>query len=297
MRVAVLDMGTNTFHLLIAEKHDKQFSIIYKERKFVRILKESVNEIVETAQQRAFEALEHFKNMCDLHEVVYKKAIATEAFRKAKNGRTFLDTIQHQYDFETHLVSGDEEAELIYQGVKKCVPLTDKAELIMDIGGGSVEFIVCNSNTLFWKKSFPIGVSVLRNLFAHNNPIQEEEVEEITTFFDRNLSELFPIFNTYKFNRIIGTAGSFDAIAKSIDASDDHAEITLYNFQAFYETMLNTSLQERILLPAIGKDRAELMVLAILLIHWVMQHSKAVTIRHSTYALKEGALFKYFEQL
>lgn len=291
MRVAIIDMGTNTFHLLsveILENH--QVRILHKERFFVRIAKESIQNFTESAMQRAFEALDTIKTICDNNNIETIIGIATEAFRVARNGKAFLQKVSEKYGFETKLISGDLEAELIYLGVKQRIKIGEKPHLIMDIGGGSVEFVVCTESKIIWEKSFPVGVSVLRTMFNHENPIQESNIEEINQFFNVQLSDLIPIFNQFHFNKIIGTAGSFDAISKYFEAN----QINVNDFKQYAQHIKNTSINERIMIPSIGKNRAELMVLAIILIEWIIDKSNAVMLQYCDFALKEGALHKYF---
>lgn len=291
MRVAIIDLGTNTFHLLAVEiQEDHSTRLIHRERFFVRIAKESFQNFTESAIQRAFEALDSIWQICQTHNIQRIVGVATEAFRVARNGTFFLEKVREKYGFETKLVSGDEEAELIYLGVKQRLNIGEKPQLIMDIGGGSVEFVVCTSDAVIWEKSFQVGVSILRSMFAHENPILIEEEEAIKRFFEIQLSDLIPIFNQYHFNKIIGTAGSFDAISQYFDSKN----INVNDFLQYAETIKKTSINERIMIPSIGKNRAELMVLAIVLIEWILEKSNAVELCYCDYALKEGALLKYF---
>ena len=127
--------------------------------------------------------LKSFRIILDKLQIKKVKAIGTAALRTASNGQEFIDTVKKKYNISIELIDGNREAELIYKGVILAIPFQEKNYLLMDIGGGSVEFIIANKNKVLWAKSFPIGVAVLYKRFQHSEPILPEEVKGVKAFF------------------------------------------------------------------------------------------------------------------
>ncbi|RZK51462.1 MAG: exopolyphosphatase, partial [Pedobacter sp.] len=154
MRIAAIDLGTNTFHLIIAEQNANELQIVYKTNQPVKLGEDITknNSIIPVAFERGINCLKEFKNVLLINDVTVVKATATSAVRSAINGQDFVDAVKDATDIDIEVIDGDEEAELIYEGVKLSGAITGKS-LIMDIGGGSTEFILCDEENLIWKKS------------------------------------------------------------------------------------------------------------------------------------------------
>ncbi|MFA6945692.1 MAG: exopolyphosphatase, partial [Pedobacter sp.] len=107
------------------------------------------------------------------------RAVATSALRTASNGEEFLAKVSSETGIEAEIIGGDREAALIYQGVHGAINMTEEKCLIMDIGGGSVEFIICNKEKIFWKMSYDIGVARLIEHFFNSDPISETDIKKL----------------------------------------------------------------------------------------------------------------------
>ena len=153
MRVAIIDLGTNTFHLLIAETRGDQPEILYKTNVPVKLGEGRINDniITPAAFERGINCLKDFSLIIADYQVYKISATATSAVRSAENGNEFVNAVNERTGISIETISGDEEAELIYQGVKLSGAITNLS-LIMDIGGGSVELILCDTENLIWKK-------------------------------------------------------------------------------------------------------------------------------------------------
>ena len=171
MKYAVIDLGRNTFHLLIIDSSTNDLSNeIYRERIFVKLAEDGIGKIGKNAYQRGLQALQHFQKIITKHQVKKVNAFGTAALRTASNGKDFVQEVQSKIGLTIQLIPGSEEARLIHLGVTQAVEMDDEKGLIMDIGGGSVEFIIADKNKVFWAKSFPIGVAVLHNIFHEKEP-------------------------------------------------------------------------------------------------------------------------------
>ena len=162
-RIAIVDMGTNTFHLLLAETHEDGSRIIHRDRLAVKIGKGGINQgrITEPAMNRALVAMQSFRNTIDQHGISEIYAFGTSAFRNAINKDEIARRIRELTGIDVHIIAGNEEAMYIYECVKAALGLGEERSLIVDIGGGSVEFIIGNADEIFWMQSLETGAQRL----------------------------------------------------------------------------------------------------------------------------------------
>jgi len=305
--IAVIDLGTNTFHLLIT-KYDSSYSYqsVYRERRPVMIGKGGINEgiISEGAQLRALEALAHFKEVIERYNVTHIVATATSAFRNAKNGRALAERIHKETGITIEIISGEREAEYIYYGVRAAVPLKGTS-MIMDIGGGSVEFIICTKHDILWKQSYEIGAQRLLDQFEISDPISRENIRELLLYFQTQLNTLTQAVKKYRPTTLIGASGTFDTLSdiyvihESLGVAPNASELPL-SYDFFEKTLEELSLktrEERLDIPGMAEMRVDMIVVACWLIQYVLDSHEIRNIRVSSFALKEGLLRSFTEQL
>ncbi|MCY4419394.1 MAG: phosphatase, partial [Cytophagales bacterium] len=155
MRIAVLDLGTNTFHLIIADSSEKGYDIVRRKRVFMQIGR-GIEDGYFTSQceLRILSVISEFSRQMREEGVEYSLAVGTSAFRRAENAFQILDRILESTGIRVEIISGAEEAVLIYEGVRFGGLLGEGLSLLMDIGGGSTEFIIGNREGFFWRESF-----------------------------------------------------------------------------------------------------------------------------------------------
>jgi exopolyphosphatase/guanosine-5'-triphosphate,3'-diphosphate pyrophosphatase len=206
MRVAIIDMGTNTFHLLIADVEGKEFKFLFETREAVKLGVGGINHriITEEAIARALNTLTRYHSIITEHHVQHAIAFGTSAVRSAKNGNEFARLIKEKTGIETKIISGEEEASLIYEGIELAMDLGEENNLIVDIGGGSVEFIIGNKNEIRWKKSFEIGGQRLLEKFKPHDSILPEEIKKLNSYFEEGLLVLFSAIDKYKPGTLFG---------------------------------------------------------------------------------------------
>lgn len=294
MRNAVIDLGTNTFHLLIAEPgKNGAFHEIYRERSFVKLAEEGIERIGATSFQRGIDTLVHFSEKMREFAVDSVRAIGTAALRTADNGEVFVRQAELAAGVKIELIHGREEARLISQGVLLAIPPSRKRFLIMDIGGGSVEFIIAGPQGVYWAESFPIGVAVLYRHFHRSEPIAESEVRRLITFLDDQLGELIERLAEYPTDRLVGAAGTFDVVANLLGTrqlTPNATLIDLSRFRELYFPLLSATREERLAMPEVPPERADMIVVALILIQRVLELMGARTLLVSRYSMKEGAL-------
>jgi len=299
-RIAVIDCGTNTFNLLIAEQSGKEMKFVLRTKRVVKLGAEGIKDgiIGEKAQERALNAMLDYKSLTEKYEVENIKVVGTAALRDAKNGAALLKKIKQQTGFTIRLIDGNEEAELIYKGVQASKVLDEQCHLLMDIGGGSTEFILCNKDKIFWKKSFRLGAARLLEVIHPSDPISNIEIIDLNKKLKDELSDLFLACSKYKPLKLVGSSGSFDTFASIILKKTgeklgrkSNYQFKLSEYELVHEELLHTTYKERLQIPGLITMRADMIVLATLLLTFVLQSTKIKSLYLSKYALKEGVMF------
>lgn len=299
---AVIDLGSNTFNLIIAEVKNNQLNVAVNLEFPVKIGKGGlVNNIIsDSAIQRALTALSHFKNYIERFEILEVKALATSAIRNALNGKQLIEKVKELFDIDIAIIDGNEEAQFIYLGANNSFKFPNDEVLVMDIGGGSVEFIIGRNENIIWKQSFDIGAVRLYEIFKHKNPISENDILNIKKYI---LNEIEPLKNAlldYPLHTLIGTAGSFETLVDTvikdlkvipIALSKNAFEIPMHEFDVFNEMMLSSSIEQRLKLKGMIDFRAEYIPIASILIKLIIEIADIKKLICSNYSMKEGALF------
>lgn len=303
---AVLDLGTNTFHLLIAELENNQVIEHYQEQIAVKIGAGGINQgkITEEAYQRGIMAIEKLLESIKKFPVNSIIAIGTSAIRNAENGLAFLNEVKDKFGIKVQKITGDIEAELIYQGVSKSFSLPAQPVVVMDIGGGSVELIIGIQNQILWKQSFELGAARLLDKFKPAAQIREEEIKLIDAYLSdsfqpfaaalKEINSKFPSCST-----LIGSAGSFESLLdvlkidlnkNSIPISKHAEELALSDVQDFFRYILNSTQLGREKMRGLLPFRVDMIVVATLLKRHIINNYGLNQIITSRYALKEGLL-------
>lgn len=307
MKVAVIDLGTNTFHLLIARVDRSSHEILLRERKAVKIGEKGINkgEITQAAWERALQALNEFKATIDQYKIDQVFATATSAVRNASNGQALVNEIYQQTKIEIEVISGIREAELIHHGASKALDFGAEKNLIMDIGGGSIEFIIADSNKAYWLRSFEVGGQRLVEKFHKSDPITSEEIKELHTFFKTELQPLVEACAEYRPTTLIGCSGTFDTLSdiyceqNKIDRDPDVTEYPfgIDAFKNILNDLINKTREERLAIPGMIEMRVDMIVVACILVDYIIEKLDLKNIRVSAYALKEGILYNVLDSL
>jgi exopolyphosphatase/guanosine-5'-triphosphate,3'-diphosphate pyrophosphatase len=290
-RIAIIDLGTNTFNLLVVDKSASDFEKVFSTKEGVGLGLGGINKkiITNEAIDRAVMTLEGFLAHCDKLDVDKVKAIGTSAIRDANNKDEFLKSIDSKLNLTVDVISGEREAELIYQGVQMGYTFLEPT-LIMDIGGGSTEFIYADGDGVISTKSFNIGTARIYQLFDFNDPCTKEDVEKIVNYLDENTADFFDDIKT---NMLIGSSGSFEtfyAIVNDKSYPDLEFEaIDSYLLNEVLENMIYSSLAEREKNDHIIPIRKKMAPIAAIKIKWIIDKLKIKTLTISPFAMKEGA--------
>ncbi len=299
MRVAIIDMGTNTFHLLIAEVSDRSFQFLYEQREATRLGAGGINHgrITDEAIGRALNTLQKFKKVIVNYEVATTMAFGTSAVRNATNASELVQHIHIITGIQTKIISGEEEASLIYEGIKLAMDLGDANSLIMDIGGGSVEFIIGNRNEIQWKQSFEIGGQRLLDRFKPHDPILTDDIKLINEYFQERLESLFEAIERLSPKTLVGSSGSFDTFSEMYCLKNGmtypRTPETPLTFDAFYkihQELISKDRRQRMEIPGMIELRVDMIVVASCLVKYILDRCSFNDLRVSSFSLKEGVL-------
>lgn len=304
MKVAVLDLGTNVFNLLIAD--------ISKERcKIERVLKVpsyigssgfSTGYLSKEAIESSIESLAvitaEIKNAGKIDLV---KAFATSAVRDARNGSSLIDEIKVKFGMDVEVITGDREAELIYKGVRESLLLYNEKVLICDIGGGSVEMIIADKKRIFWKESFNLGVVRLREIFKPEDPITKSQIAMIESFLCDSLGNLWSAYRVYRPKLMVGTSGTFDTFRELVYSEDDGTlpamNIEFPKLGNLHEKLICSTREERTNMSRMSPIRVDYIVLGSIFVQLVIGKCHIEELCQSNYSLKEGFMAEIAESL
>jgi len=304
LKIGIIDLGTNTFNLLIAELDNKGgYKPTYRSKVGVKLGEGSFEKkyITEAAMQRAFFALEAqitaIKNQyCD--KVL---AFATSAVRGASNADDFVRKVRERFGITIHVIDGDREASMIYNGVQLSGALTDENALIMDIGGGSTEFVAANDQEILWKRSYELGVSRLLEKYKPGDPISNTTLEEIEKSLENQIGDVFEVVQEEEIKTLVGSSGSFDTFSDVISRRLGNFEETI-NLTSldFDREALDKHLNELVSSTRIQREsmdgmvamRVNMIVMSAIFVRLVLKKTDIETVKLSKYSLKEGVLFE-----
>lgn len=293
-RLAVIDLGTNTFHLLIVEVNEAGEMVeLDRERRFIKLAENGIERIGPAPYQRGMETILYFKSRLEAFGVQHVRASGTAALRTAANGPDFIREVRERAGITVDLIPGDEEARLIHLGVMQAIPSFTRRGLIMDIGGGSVEFILADDHEVHWAQSFPIGVAVLYKKFHHSDPISALEMEMVREHLGEALRPLREAIQQYQPELLIGASGTFDVLEDVLAPAREqghHSRIPVERFYPFFRKLIPATTAERLAMPEVPADRADLIVVALILVDYVLNLAPFREILVSNYAMKEGML-------
>jgi exopolyphosphatase/guanosine-5'-triphosphate,3'-diphosphate pyrophosphatase len=299
-RIAIIDLGTNTCNLLIAEYLDKSFQILYQGKEVVKLGKNGIdkNQLTEDGLERAVKAIKNHQERIrkfDTSEVVI---IATSAIREANNKVWFKDEIKTQTGLDLLIISGEKEADLIFKGVKLAFQKIADHSLILDIGGGSNEFILTENELPVWTQSFPLGMARVIEQFPPSDPITANEIDQINNWFIEKLDVLWERIENTQIHQLIGCSGAFDTLVDLIDQTEPGTkirtcqEIRISDFERICQILIQSTTAERTLMKGLEPLRIEMIVPSVLFIKLILDRLNIEKIHQTDYALREGVLYE-----
>jgi exopolyphosphatase/guanosine-5'-triphosphate,3'-diphosphate pyrophosphatase len=209
-KLAILDIGTNSIHMVLAEvEPDFSYKILDRFKDMTRLGDGAFKNrrLSEAAMARGLEVIRTLATLA--HNKGYERieAVATSAVREAVNGGEFLEEVARQTGLTVRVVTGQEEARLIYLGVRHSMNLTDRSTLVMDVGGGSVELILGNPKRMVQGQSLKLGAIRMKDLYLKQDPPTKSMLHEMHKAIDTQLKSALQRFKTKRFDRLVATSG------------------------------------------------------------------------------------------
>jgi exopolyphosphatase/guanosine-5'-triphosphate,3'-diphosphate pyrophosphatase len=306
LRLAAIDIGTNSVHMIVARvRPDFSFEIVDREKEMVRLGAGGLDgrQLTPEAMNAALQALSKFARLAESHQVDEVLAVATSATREAENGGAFLRAIERKTGIRARLVTGTEEARLIHLAAVYGVD-TPKAAVVIDIGGGSVEITLGSGREVQFARSFKIGVIRLTERFVDADPISSRDERKMAEFIGEQVDRYIDHIAENGFDRVIGTSGtilSLGTVATAMERGTVPQEVrnlrvAAKSLRRLRKTAVDMDLEERMHLPGLDPRRADLMVAGAVLLDTLLKKLKADEITLCDLALREGVLLDYIHR-
>ena len=307
--IAAIDIGTNSFHLVIAKIDSKgRFTVITRAKEVVRLGSSSndMKYLSPEAMDRGVEALNRFKMICDSYKAKIT-AVATSATREALNKDDFISRVKSETGIDVNIVSGFEEARLIYLGVLQSLNIFDKRILLVDIGGGSTEFLIGEKGNVIYANSTKIGAVRLSNKFSLDKKISGNDLKNAEQFVKGVLSPVIRHLSSMEFELAVGSSGTIMNIGTIINAENLPDEESDFNMNGFVirkkqlvaatETIFEAeTLAQRLLIPGLDPKRADIITAGAVILKQIFDGLGLEKMTVSNYALREGIISNQIQQ-
>ena len=306
MRIAAIDCGTNSIHMIVVRiRPDLSFEVIDREKEMVRLGSGGLDGKALTAEAMAaaLQALSRFRRLAESHQVEEILASATSAVREAENGGEFLAAVERDTGIKPQVISGTEEARLIHLAAVYGVDVAGASAVVIDIGGGSVEITHGAGTSLRAAKSFKLGVIRLTERFVRTDPLSGRDQRKLVKHIDAELSKYLRDIRNAGFDRVIGTSGTVLSLGSVASAdrrrsSDEirNLRVSAKQIHRLRKELTDRSIGERMKIPGLDPRRADLIVSGAVLLDTVLQKLEAVDITLCDFALREGLVLDYIQR-
>lgn len=300
-RLAIIDLGSNTFHLIIIEKKpdSKEYITLYRERQLIYLAKNGINAIDIKTESRALKCLAEFGEKINEYKVDKIQAVGTAAMRMMKGKQEFINKIKSKTGLEVIVISGKEEARLIYTANQKLISsLKNMPCLIMDIGGGSVEFILCDQAQMYSSISLNIGISEMRHHYGNSDPVSPHNKSQIHEWLNEEMKEIDKAIQKNAPVLLLGTAGPFEIVDELIKIQEK-TTVAIINKSVVLDcckNVLSLNLDQRLNYQGMPVKRADLSKESFILIEYVLHKWESLEyVKLSPNTLKEGLIFEFLD--
>src|SRR4051812_32279770 len=306
MRIAAIDCGTNSIHMIVVRiRPDLSFEVIDREKEMVRLGSGGLEgkALGADAMEMGLQTFSRFRRLAESHQVEEILAAATSAVREASNGGEFLSTVERETGIKTQVISGTEEARLIHLAAIYGVDVAGASAVVVDIGGGSVEITHGAGASLRLAKSFKLGVIRLTERYVHSDPLSRRDERKLVKHIDEELGTSLADISVAGFDRLIGTSGTIlslgtVATAERRRVSDEvrNLRVTGKQIHRLRKEVTQRSISERMKLPGLDPRRADLIVAGGVLLDTIMTRLNANEITLCDFALREGLVLDYIQR-
>jgi exopolyphosphatase/guanosine-5'-triphosphate,3'-diphosphate pyrophosphatase len=306
MRIAAIDCGTNSIHMIVVRiRPDLSFEVIDREKEMVRLGSGGLEgkALTADAMEMGLQAFSRFRRLAESHQVEEILAAATSAVREAKNGGEFLASVERTTGIKTQVISGTEEARLIHLAAVYGVDVAGASAVVIDIGGGSVEITHGAGASLRLAKSFKLGVIRLTERYVQSDPLSGRDEKKLVKHLDHELGPYLKDISTAGYDRVIGTSGTILSLGTVASAerrrtSDDvrNLRVSAKQIHRLRKEVTERGIAERMKLPGLDPRRADLVVAGGVLLDTILSRLNASEITLCDFALREGLVLDYIQR-
>lgn len=305
-RLAAIDIGTNSFHAAIVEiKADGSYVTLDTHKEMVKLGDDVAHHFISNeTMERAVAAMKYIHVLCKNREVETILAYATSAIRESKNGGDFIQRVIDETGIKIQVIPGEREAELIGIAVQHAISIDEKEPvLVVDIGGGSVEFIICTQSKQLFKTSLKIGSSRCTSQFIHSDPISKSNLEELTKHLSQEIKPVLKAVEFHKPVALVGSSGTMESIAGlisfringSLPVNLNQFSYSKKDFDNFAKDFLKLNQSQRYALDGLEQKRADIILPGIVLTRLILEKTGLSLIKTSTFALREGMILDHIQ--
>ncbi len=305
-RIAAIDLGTNSFHAIIVDLYsDGSFRKVDDLKEMVQLAKGGLGKrLTDSAFARGLRALKSIKVLCDSYNTEKILAYATSAIREAENGGEFIQESIDRYGIKINAIPGYVEAELIGYAVQHGMKLGQDPVLMVDIGGGSVEFILGNVKKFHYLTSRKIGVSRMTDIFKPSDPISPEDITKLETHYKKQVEGVSKALVQNPTDTIISSSGTMQNIGAmiaarkglTVDVTLNEMEYSSKDFFAFYKDFIKLDRAGRKKVSGLDSKRLDFINTGVILMNFLLKEFGIKRVKISTQALREGIIIRYLKK-
>jgi exopolyphosphatase/guanosine-5'-triphosphate,3'-diphosphate pyrophosphatase len=307
MRIAAIDIGTNSIHMIVVQvRPDLSFEVIDREKDMVRLGAGGLDgkSLTPSAVTAALQTLAKFKRIAESHKVDEIVAAATSATREAENGGDFIGEVDRQTGIRIKVISGTEEARLIHLAAGYGVDVGASTAVVVDIGGGSVEVTFGTATHLTLGRSFKVGVIRLTERFVRSDPLSRHDLRRMVKHLNREMGGYLDQIVGKRFDRVIGTSGTILSLGAMSLAQDRGIEVgdlrnqrvPARSLRKLRKRIIETDIEGRLQMPAMDPRRADLSVAGVVLFDTILRRLGAEEFTLCDLALREGLVLDYIHR-
>jgi exopolyphosphatase/guanosine-5'-triphosphate,3'-diphosphate pyrophosphatase len=306
MRIAAIDIGTNSIHLIVVRvRPDLSFEVIDREKEMVRLGAGGLDgrSLTDTAAGTALQTLTKFRRLADSHKVDEIVAGATSAVRDADNGGDFIAEVARKTGIQIRVISGPEEARLIHMAAVYGVHMGGSPAVVIDIGGGSIEVTLGTASHLTHARSFKLGVIRLTERFVRTDPLSGSDERRLVKYINKQIGAHLDSIAERRFERVIGTSGTILSLGALALESAPRESMDLRNqrvparaIHRLRKRLSGLDLEARLRMDALDPRRADIIVAGAVLLDSVLRRLGATEITLCDLALREGLVLDYIQR-
>ena len=308
MKIAAIDMGTNSFHMVVASiDQEGNLNIVNREKEIVRLGSSGgdMKNITDDAEERAVNCLRSFKKIAESEgaEII---AVATSATREAENKNKFIKKVKKETDISVNVISGIEEARLIFVGASHAIPAYDKSILLFDIGGGSTETVIGKNGEVDFARSAKLGTVRLTKKFFDKGKITDEDILRCRRFIAGEWAAYLMKIKKKEYNEVVCTSGTLENLIvmahlrknKFSGESTNGLKVSAKDVLEVINEIIDKKYSDKLKsIKGMDPQRADIILAGALIIEHAIKELGIDEFTFSNFALREGILFDHYNRI